>query len=47
MTLLRVERIKFFSTRAPWWCTAIAVVTSLGFASLTIAVAISQVRTWP
>jgi ABC-2 type transport system permease protein len=32
MSLLRAERIKLFSTRAPWLCTIIAIVASLGFA---------------
>jgi ABC-2 type transport system permease protein len=32
MSLLTAERIKLFSTRAPWWCTALAIVASLGFA---------------
>ena len=31
MSLLTAERIKLFSTRSPWWCTALALVASLGF----------------
>ncbi|MEO6881932.1 MAG: hypothetical protein ABI181_13435 [Mycobacteriaceae bacterium] len=34
MTLLNVERIKLTSTRSPWWCAAVTVVLSVGFASL-------------
>src|SRR4051794_11696412 len=34
MTLLAVERIKFFSTRSPWWCMALALGLSIGFAAL-------------
>ncbi|MGW4521220.1 hypothetical protein [Amycolatopsis sp. NPDC004378] len=37
--LLRAERIKLFSTRAPWWCLAIAVVAPLGFTALFFALA--------
>lgn len=34
MTLLAVERIKFFSTRSPWWCMALAVALVVGFGAL-------------
>ncbi|SFA79866.1 ABC-2 type transport system permease protein [Amycolatopsis marina] len=44
MTLLRVERIKLFSTRAPWWCSAIAVASSLGFAALFVGLAGDQIN---
>ncbi|MEU0529440.1 hypothetical protein [Amycolatopsis tolypomycina] len=37
--LLRAERIKLFSTRAPWWCLAIALVAPLGFTVLFFALA--------
>ncbi|SFW54410.1 hypothetical protein [Amycolatopsis australiensis] len=37
--LLRAERIKLFSTRAPWWCLAIAVAAPLGFTALFFALA--------
>ncbi|MEQ0559489.1 hypothetical protein ABJI51_10445 [Amycolatopsis sp. NEAU-NG30] len=37
--LLRAERIKLFTTRAPWWCLAIAVVAPLGFTALFFALA--------
>ncbi|WIV59667.1 hypothetical protein [Amycolatopsis nalaikhensis] len=37
--LLRAERIKLFSTRAPWWCLGIAVVAPLGFTALFFALA--------
>lgn len=30
MTLLAVERIKLFSTRSPWWCSALAIVLVTG-----------------
>ncbi|TCP57363.1 ABC-2 type transport system permease protein [Tamaricihabitans halophyticus] len=36
MTLLAVERIKLFSTRSPWACIAIALVTALGFSALVV-----------
>jgi ABC-2 type transport system permease protein len=32
--VLRSERIKFFSTRSPWWCTALAAVLAIGFGLL-------------
>ncbi|MGQ0839557.1 hypothetical protein [Actinokineospora sp.] len=34
MTLLAVERIKLFTTRSPWWCTAAALAITIGFAAL-------------
>ncbi|WP_033291387.1 ABC transporter permease [Amycolatopsis jejuensis] len=34
MTLLAVERIKLFTTRSPWWCAAIAIALTAGFAGL-------------
>lgn len=34
MTLLAVERIKLTSTRAPWFCAALALVLTAGFATL-------------
>jgi ABC-2 type transport system permease protein len=34
MTLLATERIKLFTTRSPWWCMAIAIVMTVGFAAL-------------
>ncbi|TCO64749.1 hypothetical protein [Actinocrispum wychmicini] len=34
MTLLAVERIKFFSTRSPWWCMALALALVVGFGAL-------------
>ncbi|WP_018684320.1 ABC transporter permease [Actinokineospora enzanensis] len=34
MTLLAVERMKLFSTRSPWWCTAIALAITIGFGAL-------------
>src|SRR5437763_1177284 len=37
--LLRAERIKLFSTRAPWWCLAIALVAPLGFTALFFGLA--------
>jgi ABC-2 type transport system permease protein len=37
--LLRAERIKLFSTRAPWWCLALAFVAPLGFTALFFALA--------
>jgi ABC-2 type transport system permease protein len=36
-TLLDVERIKLVTTRSPWWCMAIAVVLTVGFAALIAA----------
>ncbi|HET6504557.1 MAG TPA: hypothetical protein VFG87_27730 [Amycolatopsis sp.] len=36
MTLLAVERIKLFTTRSPWWCSAITLVLTMGFAALVI-----------
>ncbi|OXM70880.1 hypothetical protein [Amycolatopsis vastitatis] len=37
--LLRAERIKLFSTRAPWWCLVIALVAPLGFTALFFVLA--------
>lgn len=34
MSVLAAERIKLTTTKSPWWCTAIIVVLSLGFAAL-------------
>ncbi len=39
MNLLRAERIKLFSTRAPWWCLAIAVIAPLGITALFFGLA--------
>ena len=33
-SLLRSERIKFLSTRSPWWCMALATVIAVGFGML-------------
>ena len=37
MTLLAVERIKLFSTRSPWWCSALAIVMSVGLTAIVAA----------
>ncbi|MBY4129645.1 ABC transporter permease [Rhodococcus fascians] len=34
MGVLAAERIKFTSTKSPWWCSAIIVVLGLGFAAV-------------
>ncbi|ONM49523.1 ABC transporter permease [Nocardia donostiensis] len=34
MGVLAAERIKLTSTKSPWWCSAIVVALSLGFAAL-------------
>ncbi|OZE32930.1 MULTISPECIES: ABC transporter permease [unclassified Rhodococcus (in: high G+C Gram-positive bacteria)] len=34
MGVLAAERIKFTSTKSPWWCSAIIVVLGLGFAAI-------------
>ncbi len=34
MTLLAVERMKLFTTRSPWWCSAMALAITIGFAAL-------------
>lgn len=44
MTLINVERIKLVSTRSPWWCAAVTVVVSVGFAALF---AIASTQTGP
>lgn len=33
MGVLAAERIKFTSTKSPWWCSAIIVVLGIGFAA--------------
>lgn len=45
MNLLRAERIKLFSTRAPWWCLAIAVIAPLGFTALFFGLSGPEVPT--
>lgn len=37
MALLDVERIKLFSTRAPWWCMVLAAALTVGFTVLLVA----------
>ncbi|MFE0020018.1 hypothetical protein [Amycolatopsis sp. NPDC059021] len=39
MNVLRAERIKLFSTRAPWWCTALAIVAPLAFTAIFMGLA--------
>lgn len=34
MTLLAVERIKLFSTRSPYWCTALALILGVGLTAI-------------
>ncbi len=36
MTVLAAERIKLFSTRSPWWCSALAIVLVVGMAGLAL-----------
>lgn len=36
MTVLAAERIKLFSTRSPWWCSALAVALVVGTAGLAL-----------
>ncbi|MCG8916664.1 hypothetical protein L6E12_12770 [Actinokineospora sp. PR83] len=42
MTLLAVERMKLFTTRSPWWCAALALALTIGFAALMAATADAQ-----
>ncbi|WP_394614826.1 hypothetical protein JNUCC0626_33980 [Lentzea sp. JNUCC 0626] len=37
MTLLAVERIKLFSTRSPYWCSALAIVLGVGLTAIFAA----------
>ncbi|GAB3578437.1 ABC transporter permease [Amycolatopsis endophytica] len=39
MTLLAVERMKLFTTRSPWWCALVALVTTIGFSALIVGTA--------
>lgn len=39
MNLLRAERIKLFSTRAPWWCIGLALIAAWGITALFFALA--------
>ncbi|GAA3534149.1 ABC transporter permease [Amycolatopsis ultiminotia] len=39
MNVLRAERIKLFSTRAPWWCSALSVLVPIGFTALFFGLA--------
>ncbi|MGW6930037.1 hypothetical protein ACWGE0_08180 [Lentzea sp. NPDC054927] len=34
MTLLAVERIKLFSTRSPYWCSALALILGVGLTAI-------------
>ncbi|MEV6895797.1 hypothetical protein [Amycolatopsis sp. NPDC051372] len=43
MNVLRAERIKLFSTRAPWWCGALSVLAPLAFTTLFFALAGSEI----
>jgi ABC-2 type transport system permease protein len=43
MTLLAVERIKLFSTRSPLWCILLALVLTIGFATLVSMNAPSEI----
>lgn len=43
MNVLRAERVKLASTRAPWICSAIAVAASLGFAVVFIVLGGDQI----
>lgn len=36
MSLLAMERIKFVSTRSPWWCMALAIFVSAGITALIV-----------
>lgn len=36
MSLIAMERIKFFSTRSPWWCMIAAALASVGFSALVL-----------
>ncbi|WP_232660607.1 hypothetical protein [Pseudonocardia sp. TRM90224] len=49
MNLLAAERIKLFSTRSPWWCTAVAIALVVGGMALLAASApadIGPIPTW-
>ncbi|KDN17858.1 ABC transporter permease [Amycolatopsis rifamycinica] len=41
--LLRAESIKLASTRAPWFCLAIAIIAPLGFTALVFALAGAEI----
>ncbi|PWW61881.1 hypothetical protein [Actinokineospora spheciospongiae] len=43
MTLLAVERMKLLTTRSPWWCAALALALTIGFAALMAATADARV----
>jgi ABC-2 type transport system permease protein len=43
MTLLAVERIKLFSTRSPYWCSALAVVLGVGLTAIIAAASEGEV----
>jgi ABC-2 type transport system permease protein len=44
MSLLKAERIKLFSTRSPWWCTGLAIVASLGFATVFVVLGGDEIQ---
>ncbi|HEX8865876.1 MAG TPA: hypothetical protein VF821_09495, partial [Lentzea sp.] len=43
MTLLAVERIKLFSTRSPYWCSALAIILGVGLTAIFAAATEGQV----
>ncbi|MYW91817.1 ABC transporter permease [Amycolatopsis rubida] len=43
MNLLRAERIKLFSTRAPWWCALIAVAAPIAFTALFLGLSGAEI----
>ncbi|MEJ3652438.1 hypothetical protein WEH80_05490 [Actinomycetes bacterium KLBMP 9759] len=47
MNLLAAERIKLFSTRSPWWCTAVAIALVVGGMSLLAITAPAGIRAIP
>jgi ABC-2 type transport system permease protein len=47
MTALAAERIKLFSTRSPWWCSALAVGLVVGTAALALLTSDADAGTMP
>src|SRR5262245_2094920 len=45
MTLFAMERIKLTSTRSPWWCAVLALLTTSGFTALFVGFSESEVVT--
>jgi ABC-2 type transport system permease protein len=42
MTLVAAERIKLLSTRSPWWCAGLAIISSIGLSAVIAAATVND-----